>query len=233
MGDIMFTFLKIVFIFFIGSTLGWIIELFFRRFYHGKWVNPGFLVGPYLPIYGFGLVSLTGIYLTLNSFNLNPVFIIILMGICMTIIELVGGIISLKNNVRLWDYRDRWLNYKGIICPLFSFIWTVVGGYYYYVLAPHVLNALNWFSQNLLFSFILGLFTGIIIIDTIYSTKLYIKIRKFAKENDIVVKYEQLKMNIREVQNNLKIKYSFIFAFKQTKSLKEYLNEYKEKYLRK
>ena len=38
----------------------------------------------------------------------------------MTLIELIGGLISLKNKIRLWDYRDRWLNYKGIICPLFS-----------------------------------------------------------------------------------------------------------------
>ena len=47
-------FLIFVFIFFIGSTFGYILELFFRRIVHGKWVNPGFLVGPYLPIYGFG-----------------------------------------------------------------------------------------------------------------------------------------------------------------------------------
>lgn len=55
-------FLKYLFLFFIGSTLGWIVELFFRRIAHKKWVNPGFLIGPYLPIYGFGLCFLTLIY---------------------------------------------------------------------------------------------------------------------------------------------------------------------------
>ena len=43
--------LSFIFIFYIGSTCGWILELFFRRIVHGKWVNPGFLIGPYLPIY--------------------------------------------------------------------------------------------------------------------------------------------------------------------------------------
>ena len=112
-------FLVFIFIFFIGSTLGWVIELIYRRIAHKKWVNPGFLVGPYLPIYGFGLVAVTYIHLLFYGLNLPPVLAILLMGVTMTIIELVGGLISLYNNVRLWDYSDRWLNYKGIICPLF------------------------------------------------------------------------------------------------------------------
>ena len=46
-------------LFVIGSLLGWVIELFFRRFVsQKKWMNPGFLTGPYLPIYGFGVVVL-------------------------------------------------------------------------------------------------------------------------------------------------------------------------------
>ena len=45
----------IVFIFCLGSTFGSIVELFFRRIVHKKWGNQGFLIGPYLPTYGFGL----------------------------------------------------------------------------------------------------------------------------------------------------------------------------------
>ena len=122
----MTVFLQIVFIFYLGSTFGWTIELFFRRIVHKKWVNPGFLIGPYLPIYGFGLVFLTIIYFIFQSQSINPIIIILLMGFVMTLIELIGGLISLKNKIRLWDYRDRWLSYKGIICPLFSVIWNIV-----------------------------------------------------------------------------------------------------------
>ena len=217
----MYIFIEFIFIFYIGSTLGWIIELFFRRIVHGKWVNPGFLIGPYLPIYGFGLTILTTLYYIFNNQNLSPIIVILLMGISMTLIELIGGLISLKNNVRLWDYRDRWLNYKGIICPLFSAIWTLVGEVYYYFIAPHIENALYWFSQNLLFSYVLGLFSGIILIDLVYSTKFYIKIRKYAKDNDIIVKYEQLKLHIKEEIEKTKEKYSFIRPFKQKGSLQK------------
>ena len=84
-------FLQFVFIFYIGCTLGWIIELLFRRIENGKWVNPGFLIGPYLPIYGFGSCILTFIYLLFKDSSLNPIVIVLLMGILMTLIELIGG----------------------------------------------------------------------------------------------------------------------------------------------
>ena len=186
----MTVFLQIVFIFYLGSTFGWIIELIFRRIVHKKWVNPGFLIGPYLPIYGFGLVFLTIIYFIFQSQSINPIIIILLMGFVMTLIELIGGLISLKNKIRLWDYRDRWLNYKGIICPLFSVIWTIVGALYYYIFVENIIYALDWFSENIAFSYILGIFTGLIIIDAFYSCKLYSKIKKYAKENNIIIKYD-------------------------------------------
>ena len=203
--------------------------MFFRRIVHKKWVNPGFLIGPYLLIYGFGLVFLTIIYFIFQSQSINPIIIILLMGFVMTLIELIGGLISLKNKIRLWDYRDRWLNYKGIICPLFSVIWTIVGALYYYIIAENIINALDWFSENIAFSYILGILTGLIIIDAFYSCKLYSKIKKYAKENNIIIKYEQLKVDIKEFQKSAREKYSFLNSFNQTKPLKNYLNLYKEK----
>lgn len=47
-------FLILAFLFFIGCTAGWVLELFYRRFAptnkSHKWINPGFLNGPYLPL---------------------------------------------------------------------------------------------------------------------------------------------------------------------------------------
>ena len=219
--------LQFIFIFYMGCPLGWILELFFRRIVHGKWVNPGFLIGPYLPIYGFGLVTLTVLYLLFKDSSLNPIFVILLMGVCMTLIELIGGLMGLKNNVRLWDYSNRWGNYKGVICPLFSAIWTAIGGVYYFFLAPYVMHALDWFSENIAFSYMLGLFSGFILIDYFYSNNMYNKIKQYAKENNITVKYEQFKMHIKDAQAKRREKYSFINPFKQTKTLKEYLADYK------
>ena len=67
-----------------------------------------------------------------------------------------------------------------------------------------------------------------IVIDYIYSTKLYHKIKKYAKDNDIPVKLEELKVSIREYQEKAKEKYSFILPFNQNISLKEHLEKYKK-----
>lgn len=227
----MYIFLSLVFLIFIGSMLGWILELFFRRIVHGKWVNPGFLIGPYLPIYGIGLLTLSLMYYFLHDTSLHPILIILLMGLLMTLIELIGGLIGLKNDVKLWDYSDRWMNFKGIICPLFSAIWTLIGGIYYFFLAPIVIKTLEWYSQNLYFSYFVGIFTGVILIDLVYSTKIYLKIEQLAKENNIIVKYEQFKISIKDFQKKQKEKYSFINPFKQSRTLKEYLEQYKEKHI--
>ena len=54
-------FLSLAFLFFVGSTFGWVLELLFRRFFSSnnperKWIDPGFCVGPDLPLYGSGLL---------------------------------------------------------------------------------------------------------------------------------------------------------------------------------
>ena len=222
-------FLIIVFIFFLGSTFGWVLELFFRRLYHGKWVNPGFLVGPYLPIYGLCLSFMTGMHLFFEAHNILPIYQVILMGLSITLIELIGGLIFLKQGVRLWDYRDRKFNFKGVICPLFTMIWIMMGAVYYLFIAEKVVNALKWFSNNISFSFVLGVFSGCMVIDFFYSTKLYKKVKKYAKNNDIDIMYEKLKMHIKDVQREAKEKYSFLLPLRQQSKISEYVNSYKEK----
>ena len=65
-------------LFAIGSLIGWIIELFFRRFVsQKKWMNPGFLTGPYLPIYGFGVLVLYGVSNLPLGISNQPVDIIV------------------------------------------------------------------------------------------------------------------------------------------------------------
>jgi uncharacterized membrane protein len=41
---------------------GWIIEMVYRSCNEKKFVNAGFLSGPFLPIYGFGAVIITSLH---------------------------------------------------------------------------------------------------------------------------------------------------------------------------
>ena len=161
--------LVLAFLFFIGSITGWIIELLFRRFASSsnperKWINPGFCTGPYLPLYGCGLCLMFLIAsLEDTRFISDPIWnktaLFAVMAVSMTVIEYIAGYISLRiSSVRLWDYSDEWGNVQGIICPKFSLIWAVLGAAYYFLIHPHILNALTWLSNNLAFSFFIGLF---------------------------------------------------------------------------
>lgn len=229
-------FLTLAFLFFIGSVIGWVLELFFRRFIslanpERKWINPGFCTGPYLPLYGFGLCALYLIaslekYSVIENAVLNKVVLFVFMALCMTLIEYIAGILALKIvKVRLWDYREEWGNIQGIICPRFSFFWAVLGALYYFLIHPYILTSLDWLSNNLAFSFFIGLFFGIFIIDAAHSISLVSKIKKFADENGIIVRYESLKAHIRKKSDEVKSKYHFFNPFGSDMPLHEHLRE--------
>ena len=228
--------LKLAFLFFIGSTLGWVLELFYRRMIETKkWINPGFLTGPYLPIYGFGLCILYLLSSIKIDLGLNPIIEniirVIAMAAAMTGIEYIGGKIFIKTlNVKLWDYSNEWGNIDAIICPLYSTLWGIIGAIYYFFIHNKIVLLLDWFANNLAFSFIIGFFFGVLVIDFAQSLKLVVKLRNFARQNNIFVKFEQLKEHIREEQEKHKQKINYLFAFKTNISLTEILSGYVNKY---
>lgn len=154
-------FLLYLFLFIVGCFLGWIIEVLFRRFVSAKkWVNPGFMKGPWLPLYGFGVVVMfTMCYVcvgllfpNLQFYNpigglfgkeyvskatWNDLIPISLMWIGMNLLEFFAGLIFIKGfRVKLWDYTNMKGNIMGIICPIFSFIWLFVAVIFYYLVDP-------------------------------------------------------------------------------------------------
>ena len=210
----MITFLQYALIFISGCIFGWILELLFNRMFQKKWINPGFLVGPWLPIYGFGTVGMTLIYSSLND-NLKVWQILLIMTAAMTLLELIGGLIFDKYfGVRLWDYSMFWGNIKGYVCPLFTLIWFAASSFYYFVLSKPIITMSSWLASHVAFSFVIGLLYGVLVIDVVYSTRIIIRIKQYAIDNQILVKYEELKLNIRELSEKYKKKYSFFFPFK-------------------
>ena len=57
-------------LFFFCSMLGWLMEVTCKLFQFHRFINRGFLIGPYCPIYGFGAVFVT---LLLSGFSGHPV----------------------------------------------------------------------------------------------------------------------------------------------------------------
>ena len=228
--------LTLAFLFFIGYVLGWVLELLFRNLtqHPEKLVNPGFCAGPYLPIYGFGLCALY-LLASLEKFSLihnpfwNKMLLFFAMAVGMTLIEYVAGVFCLKFlKVRLWDYSGLWGNVQGIICPLFSFFWAVLGAMYYFLIHPYILEGLLWLSNNLAFSFLIGMFYGVFSIDVIHSAQLVVKLKKYAEDNDVIVRYEALKAHIRQRREERALKYHFFRPFRTELPLTQHLRDMQE-----
>ncbi len=232
--------LKMAYLFFIGSLLGWGIEVLYRKFFSGsnpdhKWVNPGFLTGPYLPLYGFSLCVLYLLagcegYLPIANPVLRKALLFVVMSICVTAVEYLAGLIFIKGmHIKLWDYSKLWGNVQGIICPLFTFFWMVLSACYYFLVHPHILDALEWLANNLAFSFVIGFFFGVFTIDFIMSARVLTKIRQFAKDNGIIVRFEELKAHIQESRERSMEKARFLLAMHSRTPLLDQLRGYYEK----
>lgn len=233
-------FLMLAFLFFMGSLLGWGLEVLFRKFFSGsnpehRWINPGFLTGPYLPLYGFGL-TLLFLIASCEKYDLiadpvwNKIVLFAAMTLGMTVIEYIAGIIFIKGmNVKLWDYTGMWGNIQGVVCPLFSAFWAVLGAVYYFLIHPHILTALQWLSQNLAFSFVIGFFYGVFLIDVVNSTSLLVKIKRFADEKQIIIRYEELKEHMREAAFARTAKLGFFFSMRSQLMTGYRLSEYFDK----
>ena len=228
--------LTLAYLFFVGSVSGWVLELFFRKFFSAsnpehKWINPGFCTGPYLPIYGFGLcalylLALLGRETGLDGSIQGRALLFLGMAVSMTLIEYIGGLMLLKGaKIRLWDYSNCRGNVQGLICPLFSFFWALLGAGYYFLIHPHILTALAWFLENLAFSFVIGFFFGVFLVDMALSAHWAARIKAFAAENGVIVKVENLKAHIRSAQERASARVHFFFAFRSERPLAEHLRE--------
>ena len=231
--------LTLAFLFFIGSVFGWFLELFYRNLCKKrkpgqKWINPGFCTGPYVPLYGFGLCTLfllalvEGKHLIANP-TINKLVTILIMAVAMTVIEYIAGILCLKVfKVRLWDYSDLWGNVQGLICPIFSLAWGLIGAAYDILVHPYILGALSWLSHNLAFSFFIGAFFGVFAIDVANSAQIVQKIRAFGRENHVVVVFENIKEHIEQHRRERREKYHFFRPFQSDRALSDHLREMQE-----
>lgn len=225
-------------LFLLGSMLGWVTELLFRRAVHGKWVNPGFLNGPWLPLYGSGIL---GLY-ALCSLKLPEAFSpaaalavrIVLIAVAMTGIEYVTGLIFTRCfRVRLWDYSTRPGNIDGIICPLFSLIWAVAGAAYALLLHEPLTHFVQWLGAHPLVHFLTGILLGVWLVDVWDSFRLAAKLRALAKERRLQIRYESLKLSMWKSAKENRLRRHFLLPLHTSGSLRadveRYLAELKEK----
>lgn len=103
-----------ILLFFTYAILGWLMEVGCKLVETKKFINRGFLIGPYCPIYGWGAIIIT---LLLNKYLADPIALFIIAIVICSIIEYVTSYFMEKiYHARWWDYSRRKYNINGRIC---------------------------------------------------------------------------------------------------------------------
>ena len=183
------------------SFAGWVLESIYKSIYTKKFVNSGFLIGPYCPIYGFGAIIML---LTLNFLKEKPVLLFLASVFILSCWEyLVGLFLEKVFKTKYWDYSNIKFNIHGRICLKNSIYWGILGLIFIEILHPFVETQIDRLSEDVLVytSTILGI---AMIVDLVASVTTTISFDEMiAKINEIG---ETIKEKAKELTEREKIK---------------------------
>ncbi|MDD3409343.1 MAG: hypothetical protein PHY12_00890 [Eubacteriales bacterium] len=163
--------------FFACSVLGWCMEVTCKLFQFHRFINRGFLIGPYCPIYGFGAVLVTAL---LSRFSADPVAVFALaMVVCGTLEYLTSYVMEKLFHARWWDYSQKRFNLNGRVCADTLIPFGLLGLGMVYGLKPVLFGWFMLLDQQLLDALCAGLMV-ILLTDVVISTLVLSKIRKTA-----------------------------------------------------
>lgn len=120
------TFTQALWYFILYAFLGWCLEVVYCSVCTGKFVNRGFLNGPFCPIYGFGALVLV---LILSPIAQNGLLLLFFASALLcSLLELAGGWVLKKIfHTSWWDYSGQPFNLGGYICLKFCLLWGLAG----------------------------------------------------------------------------------------------------------
>ncbi len=132
------------------SLLGWVTETVFKSIRDKRFVNSGFLSGPFCPVYGLGAVIIIKSVEMLDRslIIVNPLTVLIvkvLIAIVLTsLLEYVTGmVLEGLFNCKWWDYSDEFLNIKGRVCLKYSIFWGAMAYFLIELIHPIYSEVIN------------------------------------------------------------------------------------------
>ncbi len=179
-------------LFFIYSFAGWIMESINISIRNKKFTNRGFLVGPYCPIYGWGVVLIT--ILLQKYHNDIPATFFLSILICGTLEYWTSYFMEKIFKARWWDYSTRKFNINGRICLETLVPFGIAGTAITTWINPFFLKYINMVPENIL-NIIIGVICALFVIDNIVSFKIIFNLKEMSKE---------FKDNTDEISNKVK-----------------------------
>lgn len=145
LNDKEITYDKLLILFMIGCILGVLLEGSFCLITKGHWESHVVsIIGAFNTLYGAGMVFF---YVGAVKLKSKPMFIrVIILTVSATALELLAGLLLRYGlGMRAWNYENAFLNYKGLICIGFSFMWGAAA-FAFCELQPKISKSLEKFK---------------------------------------------------------------------------------------
>ena len=215
-------------LFMIYAILGWCMEVTCKLIQYKRFINRGFLIGPYCPIYGYGAILITFL---LKKYINDPIALFFMaIIICGTLEYLTSYFMEKIFKARWWDYSQKKFNINGRICLNTIIPFGLLGLFIMYVSNPFFISKIEMLPQmwlNILFWALLAIY----IVDNIVSG---IVIRYVKKTEKIVGKdldnTEEITQKVKEVlQSKSALHRRLLNAYPSLETVKIKIKAKKEK----
>ena len=118
-----YTIYELLWLFFLYSFGGWILETVLATLKQKKFANRGLVNGPYCVMYGF-----TAVLMTVGLQELTGFWLFLFAAVYATVAEWIGGhLMEWIFKERWWDYSKNKWNLDGYICLSHSVFWGLLG----------------------------------------------------------------------------------------------------------
>lgn len=185
---------RYILLFFIYATcLGWVLEVITAFIRYHKFVNRGFMIGPYCPIYGVGGILIT-LFLTRYQDDVF-VFFVMTMFVCTVLEYLTSYLMEKLFHARWWDYSYKKFNINGRVCIDVMAGFGLIGVAVVYLVNPIVFRLIDKIPDNI--TIITAIVLSVIfIIDLIVSAIVISNLKH--------IKFKSKKDNTEEITKQVK-----------------------------
>lgn len=185
--------------FVIYSFIGYLIEVTCVSFNQKKIVfSRGYLIGPYLPIFGVGAMVVT---FFLSKYKGDVFTLAVMTMVCCCILEYYTSLILEKIfKLRWWDYSDKKFNLNGRICLETGVMFGLGGVFIVRVLNPLMKSFLGLFSKKVIIILGIILFLVMLIdfgVSTFAIIRLKIDTSKFVNQDATRAIKEEVSRSLR------------------------------------
>lgn len=210
-------------LYFIYSIIGWFLEVGLAFYEHKKFVNRGFLIGPYCPIYGVGCLLLT---ILLSKYINEPgVIFAFSIFICATLEYLTSYLMEKIFKLRWWDYSNMKFNINGRICLETLIPFGIIGVLVVKYISPFLINTVNSINFNVLV-IINIIILSILITDILISFNVVFNLKNVTRNLNKDSTEEIKKAIYKFIHNNIFMYNRIVKAFP---NMKKIINEQKKR----